>query len=241
MTWTLAGAKHLLQLRVSLMSSRFDRDFRRSLQRYPISTICRLPHEPTIHSLGSHPVGQGCCTLNIESATVRVPPGARGRIGGIPTHGCCKIARHLPGHSEVGHVRRFILAAAVVAGAATICTPQQVETGFGEWQYQATALETSSWLLLYGSTDRGKTWIIGRKCGSNHRVLMAYASSQGDAADMGVVVRRRSCVVNWSTTIGCDLYANTTRYKTRYRIDDDEITWVNWHYGFGNAGIERCP
>ena len=56
---------------------------------------------------------------------------------------------------------------------------------------------------------------------------------------MGVVVRRRSCVVNWSTTIGCDLYANTTRYKTRYRIDDDEITWVNWHYGFDrNAGIE---
>ena len=31
MTWTLAGAKHLLQLRASMMSSRFDRDFRRSL------------------------------------------------------------------------------------------------------------------------------------------------------------------------------------------------------------------
>ncbi len=35
MTWTLAGAKHLLQLRVSLMSSRFDRDFRRSLPALP--------------------------------------------------------------------------------------------------------------------------------------------------------------------------------------------------------------
>ena len=35
MTWTLAGAKHLLQLRVSLMSSRFDRDFRRSLPSLP--------------------------------------------------------------------------------------------------------------------------------------------------------------------------------------------------------------
>ena len=34
MTWTLAGAKHLLQLRVSLMSSR-DRDFRRSLPALP--------------------------------------------------------------------------------------------------------------------------------------------------------------------------------------------------------------
>ena len=34
-TWTLAGAKHLLQLRVSMMSSRFDRDFRQSLPALP--------------------------------------------------------------------------------------------------------------------------------------------------------------------------------------------------------------
>ena len=34
-TWTLSGAKHLLQLRVSMMSSRFDRDFRQSLPALP--------------------------------------------------------------------------------------------------------------------------------------------------------------------------------------------------------------
>lgn len=118
---------------------------------------------------------------------------------------------------------------------------QQIQTKFGEWQYleHTSALETSRWLLLYGYTDQGTSWIIGRKCGSDNRVLMASAASQGDAADMGVVVRRRDCVVNWNTTAGCDQYADTTRYKTRYRIDDNDISWVNWYYGFDrNAGME---
>ena len=34
-TWTLSGAKHLLQLRISMMNSRFDRDFRQSLPALP--------------------------------------------------------------------------------------------------------------------------------------------------------------------------------------------------------------
>ena len=50
MTWTLAGAKHMLQIRASLMSSRFARDF----QHVPSSRSYRLPREPAIHSLGSH-------------------------------------------------------------------------------------------------------------------------------------------------------------------------------------------
>ena len=138
-------------------------------------------------------------------------------------------------------MRRFTVAATVIVVAATICTSQQTKTGFGEWQYleQASALETAKWLLLYGQTEEGTTWIIGRRCDSDHRVLMAHAASQGAAADLGVVVRRRDCVVNWSTTSGCDQYADTTRYKTRYRVDDNEISWVNWYYGYdSNAGIE---
>ena len=51
MTWTLEGAKHMLQIRASLMSSRFARDF----QHVPSSRSYRLPREPAIHSLGSHP------------------------------------------------------------------------------------------------------------------------------------------------------------------------------------------
>ena len=138
-------------------------------------------------------------------------------------------------------MRRFTVAAAMLAVTATICTPQVIETGFGKWQYmeQSSALETSKWLLLYGQTDQGVTWIIARKCGTNSRVLMAHVASQGDAVDLGVTVRRRDCVVNWSTTAGCDQYADTTRYKTRYRVDDNDITWVNWYYALDrNAGIE---
>ena len=138
-------------------------------------------------------------------------------------------------------MRRFTLTAAVLVVAATICTSQQINTGFGEWQYleQMSALETAKWLLLYGHTEQGSTWIIGRRCDSHSRVLMAYAASQGDAVDIGKIVRRRECVVNWNSTVGCDLYADTTRYKTRYKIDDDDVTWVNWYYGFDlNAGLE---
>lgn len=35
MTWTLAGARHMLQIRASLMSSRFASDFQRSLPGRP--------------------------------------------------------------------------------------------------------------------------------------------------------------------------------------------------------------
>ena len=142
--------------------------------------------------------------------------------------------------------QKQLLAAICIVGVAltwarTDAECQPIRTEFGEWQYleHRSALETAKWLLLYGQTEQGTSWIIGRKCGTNHRVLMAHVASQGDAADIGMAVKRRDCVVNLNTTAGCDRYADTIRYKTRYRIDDNDISWVNWYYGFdSNAGIE---
>ena len=120
---------------------------------------------------------------------------------------------------------RVWLAEAMVA-AASLAGAQQIETAWGDWQYleHTTALESNSYLVLYGYTDAGVGWILTRNCRTGQPILQAQVQAQGDAIELA-----RAYLWNVFNR-GRKEYA--WHYDTRVRVDDKPIRERHWRYGW---------
>ena len=116
---------------------------------------------------------------------------------------------------------------------------QPVQTDWGDWYYleTSTALETAEWLILYGETDLGVTWILTRRCDTGMPMLQSKVQNQGEALDLDHAYYKPNVIRSYAGRVQTAARVVAAwLYDTRVRVDSLPIRKVIWRYGWDSDG-----